>query len=60
MNRTKFVRLNELIQILPISKASIWRKVKNGTFPKPVKLSDAITAWDMADIEAYINSVKGA
>jgi prophage regulatory protein len=56
----RFVRIRELSTILPISKASIWRKVKNGTFPKPVKLSEGITAWDMDDIESYISSAKGA
>ena len=49
-----YIRINQLIQSLPISKASIWRKVKQGTFPAPVKLSVGITAWHMADIESWL------
>jgi predicted DNA-binding transcriptional regulator AlpA len=34
----------------PISPASLWRKVKLGTFPKPAKLSAGITAWRNSDL----------
>ena len=54
-----YIRINQLIQKLPISKASIWRKVKQGTFPAPVKLSVGITAWRSADIEAWLNQCEG-
>lgn len=30
---------------LPVSQATIWRWTKNGQFPKPVKLSNGVTAW---------------
>jgi len=39
---------------LPFSPATIWRKVKEGSFPKPVKLGERITAWRMDDIEAWL------
>lgn len=53
--KAAYIRINQLIQTLPISKASIWRKVKQGTFPAPVKLSVGITAWRTADIEIWLN-----
>jgi prophage regulatory protein len=42
------------IGIVPISAATLWRKVRNGTFPAPVKLSDRITAWRVGDIRAWL------
>lgn len=54
-----FIRINQLIQKLPISKASIWRKVKQGTFPAPVKLSVGITAWRTTDIENWLSQCEG-
>jgi predicted DNA-binding transcriptional regulator AlpA len=39
---------------MPFSPATIWRKVKEGTFPKPVKLGERITAWHMEDIEQWL------
>ena len=29
---------------LPFSAPTLWRKVREGTFPKPIKLSDRVTA----------------
>ena len=61
MART-YIRINELATtsskegLLPASPATIWRKVKAGTFPKPVKLGDRITAWHMDDIESWLAS----
>lgn len=57
--KAAYIRINQLIQTLPISKASIWRKVKQGTFPAPVKLSVGITAWRTADIETWLNQCEG-
>lgn len=36
-----------------ISAATYWRKVKDGTFPKPVKLSKAISANKNSDLAEY-------
>ncbi len=49
-----FFRLSQILQLLPISRATVWRKVKAGTFPKPVKLSSNITAWKVADVRAWM------
>jgi len=49
-----YVRLSELIKIVPFASSTVWRKVKEGTFPKPVKLSDRITAWRKEDIRLWI------
>jgi len=54
---TAYVRQAQLIPaILPFSPATLWRKVKDGSFPQPVKLSDRITAWRMDDVEAWLES----
>jgi len=54
-----YIRISELATIsrkeglLPVSPATIWRKVKDGSFPRPVKLGERITAWRMDDIVAW-------
>lgn len=40
---------------LPFSAPTLWRKVKAGTFPKPVKLSERVTAWKVGDVRTWIN-----
>lgn len=59
-----FLRESQLVQSprrpgapapLPFSAPTLWRKVKNGTFPKPLKLSDRITAWKVGDVRRWIS-----
>jgi prophage regulatory protein len=40
--------------ILPFSAATLWRMVKAGTFPKPVKVTGSITAWRAADVRRWL------
>ena len=50
-----YIRLALLITFIPFSKSTIWRKSKNGTFPKYYKISDNITAWKAEEIHAWMN-----
>lgn len=50
-----YLREAQLIPtIIPFSSATLWRKVKAGDFPKPVKLSTRITAWRVEDVRAWM------
>jgi len=40
--------------VVPVSPATLWRWVKAGSFPSPVKLSDHVTAWPVDDIRKWI------
>ena len=40
--------------IFPVKKSCWWDGVKNGRFPKPVKLGPRVTAWRVEDIRALI------
>jgi hypothetical protein len=41
---------------VPFSSATLWRRVKAGTFPKPVKLSERVTAWRVEDIRQWLDA----
>lgn len=45
---------------LPFSAASLWRGVKNGTFPAPYKLSARVTAWKCSDVRAWMAARSAA
>ena len=57
MNQKKeerLVRINAIVGrdgVLPIGKSTFWLGVKNGIYPKPIKLGPNITAWRWSDIE---------
>lgn len=55
-----FIRQAQLIPaIIPISSATLWRRVKAGTLPAPYKLSCRTTAWRVGDIRQWLASQKG-
>jgi predicted DNA-binding transcriptional regulator AlpA len=41
---------------LPFSAPTLWRKVKAGTFPRPIKLSERITCWNVGEVRSWINA----
>jgi prophage regulatory protein len=41
---------------LPFSHATFWRKVKEGQFPKPIKLGKHITAWKVGEVRAWMEA----
>jgi len=60
-----FARASQLVQDpkrpeepapLPFSAPTLWRKVKAGTFPKPVKLSERVTAWNVGLVRAWMTA----
>lgn len=50
---TKFLRLSDVTKAIGASGSSVWAWVKNGTFPKPVKLSPNCTAWIAAEVDQW-------
>lgn len=56
---TGFIRQSALIpNIVPLSPATLWRWVRNGTFPAPVKLGENVTAWRCEDVRQWIDAKK--
>jgi prophage regulatory protein len=53
-----FVRLPDVLCVIPLGKTSWWKGVKSGRFPKPVKLSARCTAWRAEDIRALIQRLS--
>ncbi len=49
-----FVRIKEVLKIFPIGKSTWWDGVKEGRFPKPIKIGIRTTAWKVEDIRALI------
>lgn len=41
---------------IPFSAATLWRKVRSGEFPAPIKLSEKVTAWRVGDVRAWLNA----
>lgn len=55
---TGFVRLRQVLGVIPIGKTCWWEGVKSGRFPRPVKLSARCTAWRAEDIRQLIRDLS--
>lgn len=51
---TGFVRLPQILNVIPVGRSSWWAGVKSGKYPQPVKLGENTTAWKAEDIHALI------
>ena len=49
-----FIRLPTVLALIPVSKSTWWEGIKNGRFPKPIKLGPRTTAWRVEDIRHLI------
>lgn len=49
-----FVRLPQILAVIPISKSQFWLGIKNGRFPRPIKLGAKTTVWRVEDIRELI------
>ena len=52
--KERFVRLPEVKTIVGFGKSTIYAKVSDGTFPKPIKLADRITVWKLSDLDKWV------
>jgi predicted DNA-binding transcriptional regulator AlpA len=55
---TGFVRLPQVLSVIPVGKTCWWEGVKSGRFPKPIKLTERCTAWRAEDIHELIRALS--
>ncbi len=53
-----FVRLPVILQALGIKKSFFWEQVKEGRFPKPIKLGPRVSVWRVEDIRRLIDDIS--
>lgn len=51
-----FLRLPQVLKLIPVGKSTWWAGIKSGRFPQSYKLGPKVTAWKRSDIEALIAS----
>ena len=54
---TGFLRLPQVLQIIPVSKSTWWAGIQTGRFPKGFKLGPRTTAWRAEDIRQLLEEL---
>jgi predicted DNA-binding transcriptional regulator AlpA len=51
------VRLSMILCLLPCSRATFWRWVKNGRIPAPKKMGSKISVWSAGQIRELLKAI---
>ena len=55
---TGYLRLPQVLRLLPVSKSTWWAGVRSGRYPQPTRaLGQRITAWRAEDIRAFMQAI---
>ena len=52
----EMLNTEEVCRLMGISKVTLWRHVRAGKFPSPVRTSTQILRWRGSEIEAYLEA----
>jgi predicted DNA-binding transcriptional regulator AlpA len=56
LSKLRYVRERELLMTLPFGKTKLWELVREKKFPRPVKLTDRVTAWKEHEVMDWLRS----
>ncbi|WP_130470514.1 helix-turn-helix transcriptional regulator [Candidatus Magnetaquicoccus inordinatus] len=51
-----FLKINNILELYPVSKSTWWAGVASGRFPPSVKLGPRTTVWRAEDINVLLNN----
>ncbi|WP_319381604.1 AlpA family phage regulatory protein [Thiomicrorhabdus sp.] len=54
------IRKPRLLEIVPLSYATIQRKINNEEFPKPIRLEVNSVGWKLSEVQAWLDSLERA
>ena len=52
----RIVRMDEVSKLTGLARATIYKKVKDGSFPPPIRLGDRAVGWRMSDIVTWLEA----
>ena len=53
----RFLRISEIVTVTGVSQAGIYRKIKDGVFPEPVRNGSAWTAWPEHEVDSINRAI---
>ena len=57
LTEMRFLKLNKILELIPVSKSTWWNNVNIGLYPAPVKISKRVTAWRVDDIRQLLDQL---
>ena len=54
-NKEEFLRLKQVKSLIGLCISSIYNKINEGTFPRPVKLGPQSVAWLQSEVQLWMD-----
>lgn len=55
---TAFLRLPQVLELIPIGRSTLWQMIKENRFPKQIKLGAKTSVWKASDVYEYIDRMS--
>jgi prophage regulatory protein len=52
--QSRFLRLNDVLDRTRLSRATLYRKIQDGTFPKQVRIASRCVAWRESEVAEWM------
>ncbi len=59
MQADKLIPITEVMELVGLAKPTIYKYIRDGEFPKPVKLSRRASRWSLNAVLEWIDKRKG-
>ena len=56
--REGYVKLRQVLTVIPVSKSSWYRGIESGIYPKPVKLGKRSVGWDVIEVRRCMKDLN--
>ena len=56
----RMLHIEEVMEMTGLSRATIYRKMGKGQFPRPLKLGDRAVRWRQSEVEGWLASLPRA
>jgi len=52
----RLMRMPQVLEVVPIAESTVWKYVKQGTFPRPVRLGRC-SVWKESEVQAWLSKL---
>ncbi len=53
-----FMRLPQVLQVIPVSRTTWYDGIREGRFPKGIKITGNIVGWKVSDIKNLVQKIE--
>jgi prophage regulatory protein len=54
----RVINTRELLDLIPLTRSTIWKLAREGRFPKPIQLTPSRIGWQLSEVLAWVADRK--